>query len=158
MTGVDLDPVVRARGRRRWRGHRLSPPQSVARRPRRTPRNRRHGRHPGLLDCGLLRRRGGGDPARVRAEVRLRSWAATPAGVLGGITLVLYGMIGLLGAKIWIENRVSFADPINSCPISAGLIIGIGYDTTGFFSVHRRLHLGRHRARHDRDRRRLPPR
>ncbi len=37
--------------------------------------------------------------------------AATPGGVLGGITLVLYGMIGLLGAKIWIENRVDFADP-----------------------------------------------
>ena len=61
--------------------------------------------------------------------------AATPAGVLAGITLVLYGMIGLLGAKIWIENRVSFADPINLVPISAGLILGIGYDTTGFFSI-----------------------
>ena len=24
-----------------------------------------------------------------------------PGGVLGGITVVLYGMIGLLGAKIW---------------------------------------------------------
>jgi xanthine/uracil permease len=35
--------------------------------------------------------------------------AATPGGVLGGITLVLYGMIGLLGAKIWVENRVNFA-------------------------------------------------
>ncbi len=61
--------------------------------------------------------------------------AATPSGVLAGITLVLYGMIGLLGAKIWIDNHVSFADPINLVPISAGLIIGIGYDTTGFFSV-----------------------
>jgi uracil-xanthine permease len=27
--------------------------------------------------------------------------AATPGGVLGGITVILYGMIGLLGAKIW---------------------------------------------------------
>ena len=67
---------------------------------------------------------------------------ATPAGVLGGITLVLYGMIGLLGAKIWIENRVSFADPVNLVPISAGLIIGIGYDTTGFFSVTETFTLG----------------
>lgn len=61
--------------------------------------------------------------------------AATPAGVLGGITLVLYGMIGLLGAKIWIENRVNFADPVNLVPIGAGLIIAIGYGTTGFFQV-----------------------
>ncbi len=52
--------------------------------------------------------------------------AATPGGVLGGITLVLYGMIGLLGAKIWIENRVSFADPVNLVPLAGGIIAGIG--------------------------------
>jgi xanthine/uracil permease len=68
--------------------------------------------------------------------------AATPAGVLAGITLVLYGMIGLLGAKIWIENRISFADPVNLVPISAGLILGIGYDTTGFFPVTEDFTLG----------------
>ena len=67
---------------------------------------------------------------------------ATPAGVLGGITLVLYGMIGLLGAKIWIENNVNFANPVNLVPISAGLIIGIGYDTTGFFSITDSFTLG----------------
>ncbi|SDU70432.1 uracil-xanthine permease family protein [Jiangella alkaliphila] len=52
--------------------------------------------------------------------------AATPGGVLGGITVVLYGMIGLLGARIWIENRVDFANPINLVPVSAGIIIAIG--------------------------------
>jgi xanthine/uracil permease len=52
--------------------------------------------------------------------------AATPGGVLGGITLVLYGMIGLLGAKIWVENRVDFANPVNLVPVAAGLIAGIG--------------------------------
>jgi uracil-xanthine permease len=52
--------------------------------------------------------------------------AATPGGVLGGITLVLYGMIGLLGAKIWIENRVDFANPVNLVPLAAGIIAGIG--------------------------------
>ncbi len=55
--------------------------------------------------------------------------AATPGGVLGGITVVLYGMIGLLGAKIWIENRVNFANPINLIPVAAGIVIAIG-DTT----------------------------
>ena len=49
-----------------------------------------------------------------------------PGGVLGGITLVLYGMIGLLGAKIWVENGVDFGDPINLVPIAASLIAGIG--------------------------------
>jgi uracil-xanthine permease len=52
--------------------------------------------------------------------------AATPGGVLGGITLVLYGMIGLLGAKIWIENRVDFANPINLVPLAGGIIAGVG--------------------------------
>jgi xanthine/uracil permease len=52
--------------------------------------------------------------------------ATTPAGVLGGITLVLYGMIGLLGAKIWIENHVDFANPVNLVPVAAGIIAGIG--------------------------------
>ncbi|CAN5148886.1 solute carrier family 23 protein [soil metagenome] len=52
--------------------------------------------------------------------------AATPGGVLGGITVVLYGMIGLLGAKIWRENNVDFANPINLVPLAAGVVIAIG--------------------------------
>jgi uracil-xanthine permease len=52
--------------------------------------------------------------------------SATPGGVLGGITVVLYGMIGLLGAKIWKENRVDFANPVNLVPVAAGIIIAIG--------------------------------
>lgn len=52
--------------------------------------------------------------------------ASIPGGVLGGITVVLYGMIGLLGAKIWKENGVDFGNPINLVPVAAGIIIGIG--------------------------------
>ncbi|MGH3499424.1 MAG: uracil-xanthine permease family protein, partial [Nocardioidaceae bacterium] len=52
--------------------------------------------------------------------------SSTPGGVLGGITVVLYGMIGLLGAKIWKENGVDFANPVNLVPLAAGLIIAIG--------------------------------
>lgn len=51
---------------------------------------------------------------------------AVPGGVLGGITLVLYGMIGLIGAKIWVDNRVDFANPLNMVPLAAGLVAGIG--------------------------------
>ena len=52
--------------------------------------------------------------------------SATPSAVLGGITVVLYGMIGLLGAKIWRENNVDFGNPLNLIPASAGIIIGVG--------------------------------
>ena len=58
--------------------------------------------------------------------------------MLGGITVVLYGMIGLLGAKIWKENGVDFGNPINLVPIAAGIIIGIGnvkVDLTEDFSL-----------------------
>ena len=58
--------------------------------------------------------------------------SATPGGVLGGITVVLYGMIGLLGAKIWIENRVDFANPVNLVPVAAGIIIAIGNTSLQF--------------------------
>ncbi len=58
--------------------------------------------------------------------------SATPGGVLGGITVVLYGMIGLLGAKIWKENRVDFGNPINLVPVAAGIIIGVGNVTVTF--------------------------
>lgn len=51
---------------------------------------------------------------------------AIPGGVLGGITVVLYGMIGLLGAKIWKENRVDFANPVNLVPLAAGIVIAVG--------------------------------
>jgi len=51
---------------------------------------------------------------------------AIPGGVLGGVTLVLYGMIGLIGAKIWVDNGVDFGNPVNMVPLAAGLIAGIG--------------------------------
>ncbi|WP_051944117.1 uracil-xanthine permease family protein [Streptacidiphilus rugosus] len=52
--------------------------------------------------------------------------AAIPGGVLGGITVVLYGMIGLLGAQIWIRNQVDLTNPVNLVPCAAGIIIGAG--------------------------------
>ncbi len=55
---------------------------------------------------------------------------ATPPAVLGGITLVLYGMIGLLGVKIWVENRIDFGKPVNLVPIGAGIILGIVPEST----------------------------
>ncbi|GAA4735433.1 solute carrier family 23 protein [Nocardioides endophyticus] len=58
--------------------------------------------------------------------------SATPGGVLGGITVVLYGMIGLVGAKIWVENRVDFGNPVNLVGLSAGIIAGIGGVTLKF--------------------------
>jgi xanthine/uracil permease len=79
--------------------------------------------------------------------------ASTPGGVLGGITVVLYGMIGLLGAKIWKENGVDFANPINLVPVAAGIVLGIGNTSLKIPD----LRAGRHRPGHHRDDRGIPP-
>lgn len=51
--------------------------------------------------------------------------SSVPQGVLGGAGIALYGMIGILGARIWIENRVNFADPVNLLVAASCLVIGI---------------------------------
>jgi xanthine/uracil permease len=35
-------------------------------------------------------------------------------------------MIGLVGAKIWVENGVDFGNPVNMVGLAAGIIAGIG--------------------------------
>ena len=49
-----------------------------------------------------------------------------PAGVLGGACLVLYGLIGMLGVRIWQDNKVDFTDPANLTAAAVELIVGIG--------------------------------
>ena len=52
--------------------------------------------------------------------------ASIPGGVLAGVTIVLYGMIAVLGAKIWVTNRVDFGRAMNLVPAGIGVIIGAG--------------------------------
>nr|WP_094294934.1 solute carrier family 23 protein [Mycobacterium neumannii] len=51
--------------------------------------------------------------------------SAIPAGVLGGATVVLYGLVGVLGVRIWLTNRVDFSRPVNQMTAAIPLIIGI---------------------------------
>ena len=48
-----------------------------------------------------------------------------PAGVLGGATTALYGLIGIIGIKIWVDNRVDFSRPVNQYTAAVALVIGI---------------------------------
>lgn len=50
---------------------------------------------------------------------------AVPAGVLGGVTTALYGLIGIIGVRIWIENRVDFSVPKHQFAAGVGLIVAI---------------------------------
>ena len=51
--------------------------------------------------------------------------ATVPAGVLGGAATMLYGMIGLLGARIWLQNKVDFSNPVNLTTAAIPLVVGI---------------------------------
>lgn len=51
--------------------------------------------------------------------------SAVPAGVLGGATVVLYGLVGIVGIRIWLTNHVDFALPINQMTAAIPLVIGI---------------------------------
>ena len=51
--------------------------------------------------------------------------SATPQGVLGGAGVALYGMIGILGARIWIESHVNFNESKNLLIAAPAVIIGI---------------------------------
>ena len=51
--------------------------------------------------------------------------SAIPPGVLGGATIVLYGLVGILGVRIWMTNDVDFAVPINQMTAAVALIVGI---------------------------------
>jgi NCS2 family nucleobase:cation symporter-2 len=48
-----------------------------------------------------------------------------PAGVLGGVTTALYGLIGIIGIKIWVDNRVDFSRPVNQYTGAVALVIAV---------------------------------
>ncbi|SDL13481.1 nucleobase:cation symporter-2, NCS2 family [Cryobacterium psychrotolerans] len=61
-----------------------------------------------------------------------------PAGVLGGVTTALYGLIGVIGVKIWLDNKVDFSKPVNQFTAATALVIGIANYTftVGAFSFN----------------------
>lgn len=54
-----------------------------------------------------------------------------PKPVLGGICLILYGLITLMGVRIWIDAKVDFADPHNLVVAGASVIAATGLGVNG---------------------------
>lgn len=54
-----------------------------------------------------------------------------PAPVLGGVTLILYGLITLMGVRIWQEARVDFSNHRNLVVAGASLTVGTGLGVKG---------------------------
>jgi putative pyrimidine permease RutG len=49
-----------------------------------------------------------------------------PLGVLGGLTIVLFGLIAATGGRIWVQNRVDFSKSRNLLTAAVALTIGAG--------------------------------
>jgi uracil-xanthine permease len=49
-----------------------------------------------------------------------------PGPVLGGVSIVVFGLIAIAGARIWVQSRVDFADNRNLVVAAVTLVLGAG--------------------------------
>jgi putative pyrimidine permease RutG len=49
-----------------------------------------------------------------------------PGAVLGGVSIVVFGLIAVAGARIWVENRVDFSQNKNLIVAAVTLVLGAG--------------------------------
>ncbi|KAI8896506.1 uracil-xanthine permease [Globomyces pollinis-pini] len=49
-----------------------------------------------------------------------------PPGVIGGLSIILFGLVTATGARIWIQNRIDFSDPVNLITAAVAIVLGSG--------------------------------
>lgn len=57
---------------------------------------------------------------------------AIPLAVMGGVSIVVFGLIAVAGAKIWVDNKVDFSDNTNLIVAAVTLVLGTGDFTLRF--------------------------
>lgn len=57
---------------------------------------------------------------------------AIPLPVMGGVSIVVFGLIAIAGAKIWVDNKVDFSDNKNLIVAAVTLVLGTGDFTLKF--------------------------
>jgi uracil-xanthine permease len=55
-----------------------------------------------------------------------------PGPVIGGLSIVLFGLIAAMAGRIWVENKVDFSNPRNLITVAAALTAGAGDLTLKF--------------------------
>jgi len=55
-----------------------------------------------------------------------------PLAVMGGVSIVVFGLIAVAGAKIWVENKVDFGNNVNLTVAAVTLVLGTGDYTLKF--------------------------
>ncbi|WP_395686577.1 solute carrier family 23 protein [Caenimonas koreensis] len=67
---------------------------------------------------------------------------AIPLPVMGGVSIVVFGLIAVAGAKIWVDNRVDFSQNKNLIVAAITLVLGTGDFTLKFGSGPQAFALG----------------
>ena len=57
---------------------------------------------------------------------------AIPLAVMGGVSIVVFGLIAVAGAKIWVDNKVDFSNNTNLVVAAITLVLGTGDYTLKF--------------------------
>lgn len=57
---------------------------------------------------------------------------AIPLAVMGGVSIVVFGLIAVAGAKIWVDNKVDFSNNTNLIVAAVTLVLGTGDYTLKF--------------------------
>jgi uracil-xanthine permease len=52
--------------------------------------------------------------------------ATIPDGVVGGVTLVLCGLVAMIGLRVWQDNKIDLTDPLNLVVAGTAIAAGIG--------------------------------
>lgn len=55
-----------------------------------------------------------------------------PGLVIGGLSIVLFGLIAAMAGRIWVENKVDFSSPANLITVAVALTAGAGDLTLKF--------------------------
>jgi putative pyrimidine permease RutG len=87
-----------------------------------------------------------------------------PGPVLGGLSVVVFGLIAATAGRIWVENRVDFSNPRNLITVAVALVLGagnfkltvggftldgIGTATFGAIILYHLLNMGKDADRHE---------
>lgn len=58
-----------------------------------------------------------------------------PLGVMGGLMLPLFGLVAMIGVRIWLDNRVELTDPITLIVAGLALVAGLGGLEAAVFGI-----------------------
>ncbi|GAA3840290.1 solute carrier family 23 protein [Saccharothrix violaceirubra] len=53
-------------------------------------------------------------------------FGTVPPGVLGGATVILFGVLALVGVRVWLDHRIDLTNPANLLVVGTAVVVGVG--------------------------------